>query len=49
MARIADTTIQVRLTKELKARFDAVVEKKSVNKSALLRDLLLKWIEENEK
>ena len=45
--RVADRVLQVRITEDLKARFDAVITAKGYNKSAVLRKMLEK--EEKER
>lgn len=40
--------LQVKISEELKARFDAAIKKNSINKSALIRGWIEKWLSENE-
>lgn len=47
--RIADRVLQVRITEDLKARFDTVIAAKGYNKSAVLRKMLEEWLEKEEK
>lgn len=47
--RVADRVLQVRITEDLKARFDAVITAKGYNKSAVLRKMLEEWLEKEEK
>ena len=47
--RVADRVLQVRITEDLKARFDAVIAAKGYNKSAVLRKMLEEWLEKEEK
>lgn len=46
--RVADRVLQVRITEDLKARFDAVIAAKGYNKSAVLRKMLEEWLEKEE-
>lgn len=47
--RVADRVLQVRITEDLKARFDTVIATKGYNKSAVLRKMLEEWLEKEEK
>lgn len=46
--RVADRVLQVRITEDLKARFDTVIAAKGYNKSAVLRKMLEEWLEKEE-
>lgn len=46
--RVADRVLQVRITEDLKARFDAVITAKGYNKSAVLRKMLEDWLQKEE-
>lgn len=46
--RVADRVLQVRITEDLKARFDAVITAKGYNKSAVLRKMLEEWLQKEE-
>lgn len=43
------TVFRFRLTSDLKERFERITDKKAINRSELLRQLIQKWLEENEK
>lgn len=47
--RVADRVLQVRITADLKTRFDTVIAAKGYNKSAVLRKMLEEWLEKEEK
>lgn len=46
--RSADKVLQVRLTEDLKTRFDNVITEKGYNKSAVLRNMLEEWLKKEE-
>lgn len=46
--RINDRVLQVRISDDLKKQFDKIIKDKSINKSDLLRNLIIKWIEDNK-
>lgn len=48
MTRYADSSIQIRLPKEVKEQFDALTAEKSVNKTALIRGFIIDYINANK-
>lgn len=42
-----ERVLQVRISDELKEKFDRIIKEKSINKSELLRKLVIDWIEKN--
>lgn len=48
MTRYADTSIQIRLPKEVKEQFDTLTAEKSVNKTALIRSFIIDYINANK-
>lgn len=43
-----ERVLQVRISDELKTQFDKIIKEKSINKSELLRNLVIKWIADNK-
>lgn len=43
------TRIAVRVSEDIKKKFEEICTNKAINGSALIRNFIVKWIEENKK